>query len=130
MKHFQWKPLAFFAALSQHTLLTSKICPEVSQLFSFEAEDLAAEKVNGELHFYLNGALHWGVELLVDGSGAGEHIARFENGGKYAPLQMEDYIVLDCRPGPVSEVTRHRNRLTFESCCCVYVYRNGPDFQL
>jgi hypothetical protein len=37
--------------------------------------------VSGEIDFYLNGKLRWGIELLVGGDGIGEHLSRFRQLG-------------------------------------------------
>ena len=57
-------------------------------------------------------SLRWGVELLFHGNGVEEHTSRFEAGiGKYAPLRMNDYIIVDFRENPsgsISEnITKH-----------------------
>jgi hypothetical protein len=56
------------------------------------------QKIDGEVDFYLNGNLRWGIELLFDFWRVGEHISRFcPSNGKYISLDVTDYAVVDCR---------------------------------
>ncbi|KAH9071771.1 hypothetical protein Ae201684P_020211 [Aphanomyces euteiches] len=61
--------------------------------------------MNGEIDFYLNGPLRWGIELLVNGDKIGERMARFAQGGKYSALGVQDYAVIDLRGNPTGKVT-------------------------
>ena len=67
-------------------------------------------------------------QLLVKGDQVGEHIDRFSRKGKYHPLNVADYIVVDFRPGPVSNVRLYEKRLSvfFDSdfSACKYVFGN------
>ena len=63
----------------------------------------------------MNGELKFGIELLKQGDRIGEHIARFGDDGKYAPLQVKDYAVVDFRPminGEPTKVQRQEHRIT------------------
>lgn len=122
-------------ATFQHLLMTSiaastpatcSICPELSNVFPTSC-NLLNGRIQGEVDFYLNGSLRWGIELLVQGQGIGEHIAQFDSKGKYHALDVRDYVVLDFRRGQVSNIRRHANCLSvffpsesFESCQFVY----------
>ena len=50
------------------------------------------------MDFYINGEIRYGIELLIRGSGLGEHQARFGAGGKYERLGVKQHLVVDCRP--------------------------------
>ncbi|KAI9092203.1 hypothetical protein DFS34DRAFT_313491 [Phlyctochytrium arcticum] len=116
------------AAVAASTPPTCQICPELSDVFP-ENDKESNEKIQGRVNFYLNGLLRWGIELLVSGRGIGEHIDRFSPGGKYYGLRVKDYVVVDFRLGPVSNILRSRNRLSvffwsleFKTCHFVYGY--------
>lgn len=100
------------------------ICPEMSNI-------LGGPKIKGELDFFIDGSLRFGLELLVGGKGVGEHISRFSTTGKYAILQAADYIVIDFRLDKNSPVHRHEKRMTvffnleFTFCTCEYGKKNG-----
>jgi hypothetical protein len=72
--------------------------------------------IAGEIDFYLNGSLRWGIELLVNGSSIGEHLSRFsEPHGKYLPLGVNDYAIVDFRrnmSGQPTKVTKKPNRIS------------------
>ena len=77
----------------------------------------------------MNGDLMWGIELLKQGAGIGEHIARFGPDGKYKMLEAKQFIIVDFRPmigGRRTGVQRQPERLTFffsEDCQNVeYIY--------
>jgi hypothetical protein len=80
----------FMGGLASFTTPDCCICPELSKIFPRNA-DLDAERIAGEIDFYLNGHQRWGIELLVQGVGIGEHMDRFTPGiGKYASLDVRD----------------------------------------
>lgn len=58
----------------------------------------------------------WGIELLVQGVGIGEHMDRFTLAiGKYASLDVGDYAVVDFRrntTGKPTSISRHAKRIT------------------
>jgi hypothetical protein len=130
----------FLTALAAHTTPTTSICPELSKLFPIitESNNQAGGIISGEIDFYLNGTLRWGIELLISGRRFGEHFERFDVDRKYYPLQMNDYIVVDFRPicgSSSSSILRHPKRLTvffeddFSKCQCLYGV-DLPSFQL
>ena len=86
------------------------ICPELSKIFPSNANDTSKSPINGAIDFYLNGGIRWGIELLVNGGGIGEHINRFTPpDGKYVSLGVKDYVVVDFRK---AKSTRSRNSLS------------------
>jgi hypothetical protein len=93
------------------------ICPELSKIF-FDGTKSNAQPttVAGEIDFYLNSSLRWGIELLVNGDGIGEHVSRFTPpNGKYVALAVSDYTVVDFRrnsTGRPTNISRHPNRIT------------------
>lgn len=77
------------AALEAETPVSCFICPELSKYFpppaSHEMDvDRAAQlpEVKGRCDYYLNGGLRWAVEVLINGSGVGEHLARLVDVGQ------------------------------------------------
>jgi hypothetical protein len=63
----------------------------------------------------------------VSGRGIGDHIKRFEEGGKYADLDCRDWVVVDLRletASGISDIASHPNRITvffhnaYETCKC------------
>ena len=114
-------------ALANCTPPGCAICPELSEVFPDPQAPVGqVERISGEIDFYLDGDLRWGIELLARGGQIGEHIDRFSRDGKYHALKVADYIVVDFRPGPVSNVRRYEKRMTvfFSSdfSVCEYVY--------
>lgn len=86
-------------ATFQHLLMTSiaactpatcSICPELSNVFP-KPGNLLNGQIQGEVDFYLNGRIRWGIELLLKGRAIGEHISRFSPQGKYHALDVRDY---------------------------------------
>lgn len=69
-----------------------RIAAEVSQLVQ------QGRSISGEVDFWINSDLEWAVELLRQGSGKGEHIARFKQNGAYHNLQPKQWRVVDFRP--------------------------------
>ena len=82
--------------LALYTSPDCSICPELSKVFPWSAN--TKQQTAGEIDFYLNGDLRWGIELLVNGGGVGEHLDRFSPpDGKYVPLGVNDYAIVDFR---------------------------------
>jgi hypothetical protein len=86
-------------AVFQHLFMTSllaclpanfQVCPELSI-------DFQGSSTSGEIDFYIDGNLRWGIELLIKGSKLKEHISRFEVGGLYYPLAVNQFAVVDFR---------------------------------
>jgi hypothetical protein len=108
------------------TSITTSICPELSQVFPTD-ESAVQETIQGEIDFFLNGELRWGIELLVHGREIKEHISRFSESGKYYQLKPNDYVLIDFRPiSQNNMVQRHEHRYTiffesdFSKCVCVF----------
>jgi hypothetical protein len=127
-KHAVFQHL-FMQGLTQNTISTCSICPELSYVFPADGDFTTEQlRIDGEIDFYINSTLRWGIELLINGNGIGEHISRFDplNNGKYVPLQVSDYVVVDIRVNPTgspTSVLRHEKRVTvffatgdFSSC--------------
>jgi energy-coupling factor transporter ATP-binding protein EcfA2 len=118
----------FMTGLSLHTPPTCYICPEMSRVFS-DFPHQPEQHINGEIDFYLNGSLRWGIELLVNGDKIGQHMSRFEVNGKYAALGVKDYIVVNLQGNYnriATNITRYPKRMTiyfkhdFSSCDCTF----------
>ena len=110
--------------------------PELSRVFPDSPRQLD-QRIDGEIDFYLNGSLRWGIELLVNGDRISEHIARFAVDGKYAALAVKDYAVVDLRcnqTGRITNVIRKPERITvffkageFSSCRCIFGLDADPE---
>jgi hypothetical protein len=115
----------FMEGLALFTPPTCSIIPELAE--TFPSEDGSSSRIRGRIDFYLNSVLGWGIELLVSGRGIGDHIKRFEEGGKYADLDCRDWVVVDLRletASGISDIASHPNRITvffhnaYETCKC------------
>jgi len=116
----------FMSGVAASTPSNIAIHPELSRVIGDTA------RINGEIDFFINGSLRWGVELLIQGSGVGEHISRFgADTGKYAPLRMRDYIIVDFRQNPSGtipkNIIKHEKKLSvifkagdYRTCNCEY----------
>ena len=109
----------FMEGLALHTPPYCSICPELSKIFPPETNvnsQQATDDGRGEIDFYLNGTLRWGIELLVNGHGIGEHLSRFSPpNGKYVSLAVNDYAVVDFRgnaTGQPTDISKHPNRVS------------------
>ncbi|TPX55414.1 hypothetical protein CcCBS67573_g09472 [Chytriomyces confervae] len=117
--------------LQKFTPPTCSICPELSKMFPD-----GNQTGGSEIDFYVNGSLRWGVGLLVQGRGFGEHIDRFGENGKYAMLAVQDYVVVDFRSSPDGEATSvqsHPKRVSvvfkegdFSVCKCIFGLDEEP----
>jgi hypothetical protein len=120
------------AALASCTPQTCSIWAELSEIFPDSNDPHSLRRINGEIDFFIDGNLRWGIELLVKGGKIGEHLDRFSIGGKYQPLCTNDYIVVDFRPGPVSNIQRDPHRFTvffdtdFSGCSCIVGMQKDP----
>jgi len=125
----------FMRGLALFTQPDCAICPELSQVYPSSPSE-TSDRISGEIDFYLNGDLRWGIELLVNGAAIGEHIDRFVDGGKYSFLKVNDYAVVDFRGNDTGEVTNvalHEKRITvffklgdFSECKCLYLEEGKP----
>ena len=98
------------------------ICPEISKYFppplSLEMDVDQVDplpEVKGRCDYYLNSDLRWAIEVLISGTGVGEHLARLVGEGKYVGLGFADYLVVDFRvnaTGEPSDVERHKRRMS------------------
>jgi hypothetical protein len=106
----------FMEGLILHTTPGCSICPELSKIFPLDTNLNSQHSITGEIDFYLNGNLRWGIELLVNGAGIGEHLSRFTPpDGKYVPLSVKDYAVVDFRTNETGEptnISKHPNRVS------------------
>ncbi|KAL3659831.1 hypothetical protein V7S43_015133 [Phytophthora oleae] len=115
----------FMEGLALNTHRTCSICPELSRVFSSSPTDGDQPlRIDGEIDFYLNGSLRWGLELLVNGDEIGEHMAQFTPEGKYAALNVRDR---GNETGKVTSVSRMEKRVTvffqlgdFSRCSCIF----------
>eukprot|EP01033_Poteriospumella_lacustris_P016614 gene16614-11886_t len=77
------------------------ICPEISKYFPPQQMDVdeadPLPEVKGRCDYYLNSDLRWAIEVLISGTGVGEHLARLVGEGKYVGLGFADYLVVDFR---------------------------------
>ena len=104
----------FMQGLALLTLPTCNICFELSKIFP--SDGIAPGVISGAIDFYINSTLGWGIELFVNGSSISEYISQFGlPNGKYAPLEVQEYAVVDFRvttSGEPTNVVRHENRIT------------------
>jgi hypothetical protein len=116
----------FMEGLALFTKPTCSIIPELAETFPSE-ESSSSSRIPGKIDFYLNSNLMWRIELLVGGRGIGEHISRFQKGGKYSRLECSDWVVIDIRLETAtrnSNVEAHPNRITvffqdgYKTCKC------------
>jgi len=102
----------FLHAFISSTPFGCRIVPELSILFRDENGE-RGHRISGRIDFFVNHHLNWGVELLRNGEGVGEHVMRFAPGGKYESLAVADYIVIDLRDGPIqTNVFKHEKKST------------------
>ena len=86
--------------------------------------DDAGKVVTGELDFCIGGSLKWAIELLVNGTKIGGRVQHFDpTVGKYQKVEMNDWLVVDCRPYN-GKGAKDRNRCTLlfsedlKECVC------------
>jgi hypothetical protein len=73
----------FMASLLSLTPINVKILPELGKTYPLEGV-ATSTAIQGEIDFYIrNCDFSWGIELLVEGRGVGEHVHRFGPDGKY-----------------------------------------------
>jgi hypothetical protein len=103
----------FFSGLVASLPPSCYICAELSKIFP--NDDIKDGKIEGEIDFYINGDLRWGLELLTLGDNVTEHLDRFSAEGKYYPLQVNAYAIVDFRrrsSGKPTNVLAMENRVT------------------
>jgi hypothetical protein len=106
----------FMEGLASFTPPNCHICPELSKIFPETTNANTQQAIPGAIDFYLNSSLRWGIELLVNGGGIGEHINRFTPpDGKYTALAVSDFTVVDFRgncTGQPTNIAKHSKRIT------------------
>jgi hypothetical protein len=120
------------AAMLRKLPLGYHLCPELGTVFSERgATRVTPCTIHGEIDFFINNVLRWGIELLVHGRGRLEHLGRFEpTTGQYTPLKMNDYIVVDFRFKDVTPEFEDRKLLTvifeddYDRCSIIYLEAN------
>jgi hypothetical protein len=131
---FQHEFMAMLAAaLPPHCL----ICPDFSRIFPGKGIS-ESQNNKADIAFYISGDLRWGIELVVKGKLISERIARFsENSGKYFPLHVHDYVVVDFRrtiDGNPTNVIAMEKRITvffqdgnYSRCICKFGLDEGSE---
>jgi hypothetical protein len=118
----------FLHAFIQCTPVGCRTIPELGIFFRDENGRQLKREV-GRVDFYLNNSLRWGVELLVNRTQEQEHLARFGPEGRYASLNVADYLVVDLRisTGQIPKVQRFDKKATvffdsesFRFCYLIY----------
>jgi hypothetical protein len=117
----------FMKSLLSLTKINVKILPELGRTYPIDGIETSTA-IPGAIDFYLrNCNFAWGIELLVEGRGVGEHVRRFGEDGKYSRLECTDYIIIDLRRGkPNHGVKKHKKKMTvffesdnFQVCCLI-----------
>jgi energy-coupling factor transporter ATP-binding protein EcfA2 len=101
----------FFAGLTQSLSPTTEVVAEMSAIFPV----LDGESP-GELDFYVNGKLRFGIELMRNGDKLLKHLLRFREGGKYFTPHVKDYRLVDFVPAGFKPKGKswHANRIVVE----------------
>jgi hypothetical protein len=87
-------------AVFQHLMMTGMIANLTARTFVYPENSIVIDTVNkiqGELDFFINGDLRWGIEFLIQGRKLKEHRERFIGSGKYVNLGCREYVVVDFR---------------------------------
>lgn len=79
----------FWAGLAMALPPTTEVVPEAPAVLS------QAGKRSGEIDFYVNTKLHWGIELMRLGDRLENHVKRFEKGGKYFTPNIQEFAIVD-----------------------------------
>lgn len=100
------------------------ICPELSRVFP-ENDSCTSGRIDGEIDFYIDGTLRWGIELVANGAKISEHASHFSEKGKYYPLRVKDYAIVDFRRSFDGYPTTINKRISvffpfdgFHKCIC------------
>jgi hypothetical protein len=112
----------FMSSLAHLLPPSCYICPELSKVFPDKKQENQDSRIEGEVDFYINGELRWGIELLILGDKITEHMNRFaQPDGKYVPLGVKDYVIVDFR---LSKDGKPTNVITMEKRVSVF-FRPG-----
>jgi len=84
----QWQN-EFYRAASTVIPKEASVSPDASAIFLCE----------GEIDYYVNGRLRWGVELLREGVDMKGHLKRFDDEGMYSSIlpHLREWVILDFR---------------------------------
>jgi hypothetical protein len=100
-----------------------EVAAELSARLPIDSGLAVEGKGKGELDFYINGSLKWGIELVSDGANLADHIQRFtgSNLGKcFAAPSISDYRVVDfrtdsCKKRKTKEVSAREIQVRFSA---------------
>ena len=96
-----------------HESIASLLPPSYRIVPEYGTEALMQGKMKtGELDFYIRHGAKWGLELVRDGDGIGEHLRRII--GKYQNVEADEWLVVDCR------VNGGRPNLAADRCSLVF----------
>ncbi|KAE9295617.1 hypothetical protein PR003_g23970 [Phytophthora rubi] len=111
--------------IALNTTYTCSTCPELPRVFPVAATD------NRGVVFFVNASQKWGLEFFVNGGNAQDYTSQFAPGGRYAALEVDDYVVVDLRgnaTGTVSDDVALKEKLVsvffklgdFSRCQCAF----------
>ena len=115
-----------------HKALAESLPPTFSVVSDLSRTSGPYDEEDGELDFYVNNNLKYGIEVLVQGDKIGEHIDRFTPGGMYENIPTNDRVVLDFRQSAKGKPTAiklvKKERITvffkrggdFTKCSCLF----------
>jgi hypothetical protein len=63
------------------------ISPDVGPLY----------EAKGYIDYFIDSKHGWGIELLREGSALNSHLRRFDDGGKYQAIPLNDWLCIDFR---------------------------------
>ena len=102
-------------AVFQHLMMTG-LTANLKAATNIYPENLSVigsdKKIKGELDFFINGHLRWGIELLVLGRKLKEHRERFIKEGKYVGLECREYVVIDFTNNALKSLAPRDNVIT------------------
>ena len=89
--------MEFYEAMSNFVPLKHSINVDVPPPKLLQKKMKNKKEKRGFLDFYLNESKKWGIELMREGiiDKIRKHLARFEKGGKYTEIPLNDYVVVD-----------------------------------
>mmetsp|Transcript_9146 Transcript_9146/g.15678 ORF Transcript_9146/g.15678 Transcript_9146/m.15678 type:complete len:226 (+) Transcript_9146:1307-1984(+) len=106
-------------ALFQHNILAGLYAetPTSCAILTELSRAFRGNRIKGEVDYFVNGTLSWGLELMVHGRGRKKHVDRFSPDGIYGPLGCRDYLVVDFKLG---EKSLHSRAFEAEKLMTVY----------